>query len=67
MARGGGPEIGDLLGMGASIAGLVVAGGGLGWLVDRGFGFFPVGTLVGLALGIIAACLYMYGQFKKFM
>lgn len=64
---GEGPEPGDLLGMGASIAGLVVAGFGIGWLVDLVTGTFPVCALVGLLLGIIATCFYMYGQFKKFM
>jgi F0F1-type ATP synthase assembly protein I len=64
---GEGPELGDLLGMGVSIAGLVVSGFGIGWLVDLAFGTFPVCALVGLLLGVIAACFYMYGQFKKFM
>jgi F0F1-type ATP synthase assembly protein I len=67
VAQSEGPEIGDLLGMGASIAGLLVIGFGCGWLVDRGIGSFPVGALVGLGLGIVAACFYVYGQFKKFM
>jgi hypothetical protein len=30
-------------------------------------GLFPVFALVGLLLGIVAACFYVYGQFKKFM
>ncbi|WP_028937323.1 AtpZ/AtpI family protein [Pseudonocardia spinosispora] len=67
MARGEGPEIGDLLGMGSSITGCLIVGFGLGWLVDHGLGSFPVGALIGLFLGIVAACFYMYGQFKKFM
>ncbi|HEY1972913.1 MAG TPA: hypothetical protein VGH89_33530 [Pseudonocardia sp.] len=67
MAQGEGPEIGDLLGMGGSITGLLIFGFGIGWLVDRGFGSFPTAALVGLGLGIVAACFYMYGQFKKFM
>jgi F0F1-type ATP synthase assembly protein I len=62
-----GPELGDLLGMGASIAGCLVVGFGLGWLADHLLGVFPVFALVGLLLGIIAACFYTYGQFKKFM
>jgi len=62
-----GPEISDLLGMGASIAGCVVVGFGIGWLVDYALELFPVFALVGLLLGIIAACFYAYGQFKKFM
>lgn len=62
-----GPELGDLLSMGASTAGCVVIGFGIGWLVDHALGMFPVFALVGLLLGIIAACLYVFGQFKKFM
>jgi F0F1-type ATP synthase assembly protein I len=67
MAQRDGPEIGDLLGMGGSIAVLLIFGFGIGWLIDRGLGSFPVCALIGLGLGIVAACLYMYGQFKKFM
>jgi len=62
-----GPELGDLLGMGAGIAGCLVVGFGVGWLADHALGLFPVFALVGLLLGIIAACFYVYGQFKKFM
>jgi F0F1-type ATP synthase assembly protein I len=67
MARGDGPEIGDLLGMGASIAGCLVVGFGIGWLVDLGTRTFPAFALVGLLMGIISAGFYVYGQFKKFM
>lgn len=67
MEGGGGPEIGDLLGMGASIAGYVIIGFGLGWLVDYGVGTFPVFALVGLTLGSIGASFYAYGQFKRYM
>ena len=64
---GEGPELGDLLGMGVSIAGSLVVGFGIGWLVDHMLGSFPAFALVGLVLGIVAACFYVYGQFKKFM
>jgi F0F1-type ATP synthase assembly protein I len=67
MARSEGPEIGDLLGMGGSIAGLLIVGFGVGWWIDRSLDSFPLWALVGLGLGIIAASLYMYSQFKKFM
>jgi F0F1-type ATP synthase assembly protein I len=62
-----GPELGDLLGMGMSMAGLLAIGFGIGWLVDHLTGTFPAFAMVGLLVGIAAACLYMYGQFKKFM
>lgn len=67
MADEDGPEIGDLLGMGASIAGLLIIGFGIGCLVDQLPGTFPVFALTGLFLGVIAACFYMYGQFKRYM
>lgn len=62
-----GPELGDLLSMGASTAGCLVIGFGLGWLVDHALGLFPAFALVGLLLGVIAACFYVVGRFKKFM
>ena len=64
---GDGPELGDLLSMGASTAGCLVIGFGVGWAVDHALGLFPVFALVGLLLGIIAACFYVFAQFKKFM
>lgn len=62
-----GPELGELLGMGASIAGCLVVGFGAGSIVDHVLGKFPAFALVGLLLGIVAACFYTYGQFKKYM
>ena len=64
---GDGPELGDLLGMGVAIAGCLVVGFGIGWIVDLNIGIFPVCALVGLLMGIVAACFYVYGIFKKFM
>jgi F0F1-type ATP synthase assembly protein I len=63
---GGGPELGDLLSMGLTLALCVVAGFGLGWLADLPFGSFPVGALIGLALGIAAAVLFVVKQFRRF-
>ena len=61
-----GPELGDLLSMGLTLALCVVIGFGLGWLVDLAFGSFPVFAMVGLALGVVAASTYVYKQFKRF-
>jgi F0F1-type ATP synthase assembly protein I len=44
----------------------VVVGFGLGWLVDRVTGTFPAFALVGLALGVVAACAYCYKLFKRY-
>jgi F0F1-type ATP synthase assembly protein I len=62
-----GPELSTLLGLGVSIAAFLVVGIGLGWLADRVFDSLPVFIFVGLALGIVGACGYVYVQFKKFM
>ncbi len=62
-----GPQVGDLLSMGVSIALCLVAGFGLGWLLDLPLGTFPVFALVGLGLGIVAAVLFVVALFRRFM
>lgn len=66
MAASDGPQLGDLLSMGGTMAGCVVVGFGLGWLVDLGVGSFPGFALAGLAIGIAAACWFIYRIFKRF-
>jgi F0F1-type ATP synthase assembly protein I len=61
-----GPELGDLLSMGLTLALCVVAGFGIGWLVDLPFGTFPGFAMAGLALGVVAASAYVYKQFKRY-
>ena len=63
---GEGPELGDLLSMGVTLALCVVAGFGLGWLADLAAGTFPVFVLVGILLGVGAASLYVYKLFKRY-
>jgi F0F1-type ATP synthase assembly protein I len=63
---GEGPELGDLLSMGVTLALCVAAGFGLGWLGDMAVGTFPVFALVGLLLGVGAASLYVYKMFKRY-
>lgn len=62
-----GPEVGDLLSMGVSIALCLAAGFGLGWLVDLPLGTFPVFALVGLGLGIVAAVLFVVALFRRYL
>lgn len=67
MDQRNGPELTTLLGLGAATAAILVVGLGLGWLVDRFLGTIPAFTLVGLALGIVGAGVYIYTNFTKFL
>ncbi|HEY0815948.1 MAG TPA: AtpZ/AtpI family protein [Pseudonocardia sp.] len=62
----GGPELGDLLSMGLTLALCVVMGFGLGWLGDLATGTFPLIAMIGLALGVVAATFYVVKQFKRY-
>ena len=62
----GGPQLGDLLSMGMTLALCVVVGFGLGWLGDLVTGTFPLIAMIGLALGVVAAAVYVVKMFKKF-
>ena len=61
-----GPELGDLLSMGLTLATCVIVGFGLGWLLDLAVGSFPGFALAGLALGMVAAGFYFYKVFKRY-
>ena len=50
-----GPELGDLLSMGLTLALCVIIGFGLGWLGDLATGTFPLIAMIGLALGVVLA------------
>ena len=56
-----------LLGMGTVIAAELVAGLGLGWLVDKLAGTGPVFLLIGVLLGIAAAVSYTVVEFRKYL
>jgi ATP synthase protein I len=56
-----------LLGMGTVIAAELVAGLGLGWLVDKLAGTGPVFLLIGVLLGIAAAVSYTIVEFRKYL
>ena len=64
--NGGGPELGDLLSMGLTLALCVVLGFGLGWLGDLATGTFPLLAMIGLALGVVLAVAYVVKQFKRY-
>lgn len=62
-----GPELSTLLGLGAAIAAILMAGLGLGWLVDELVDTRPAFTLGGLALGIVATCCYVYAKLNQYL
>lgn len=61
------PDLATLIGLGAVTAAILLVGLGVGWLVDEVVDTLPAFTLVGLTLGIVGACIYIYGQFSKFL
>lgn len=63
---GSGPELGDLLSMGLTLALCVVLGFGLGWLGDLATGTFPLIAMIGLALGVALATVYVVKQFRRY-
>lgn len=67
MERRNGPDLATLLGLGATIAAILLAGLGLGWLVDELVNTRPAFTLAGLALGIIATCYYVYVKLNQYL
>ena len=61
-----GPQLGDLLSMGMTLALCVVVGFGLGWLGDLATGTFPLIAMIGLALGVVLAAVYVVRMFKRY-
>jgi F0F1-type ATP synthase assembly protein I len=61
------PSAWDLVALGATLAGCVVAGLVVGWLVDRSAGTAPLFLIVGLGLGIVAGCLASYVKIRPFL
>ena len=61
------PSPRELLGVGSAIAVLIAGGMLLGWFIDSRIDTLPIFALVGLAVGITAACFYAYFKFRRFM
>jgi len=60
------PDLSTLLSFGLATATCLVAGLGLGWAVDLALDTLPVFLLVGLGIGIVATCFYIYHQVRSF-
>ncbi|MGH4021902.1 MAG: AtpZ/AtpI family protein [Pseudonocardiaceae bacterium] len=61
------PDLSTLLSFGITTALCLVAGLAVGWLVDELLDTLPVFTLVGLAVGIVGTCWYVYAELKKYL
>jgi F0F1-type ATP synthase assembly protein I len=59
------PDVSALLTIGIVIALCLVAGLGLGWVLDAAVGTSPVFLLVGLLLGVVAAGCYTVAEFRR--
>jgi F0F1-type ATP synthase assembly protein I len=55
-----------LVGVGSGLVAMIIGGMAVGWVIDANAHDFPVFTLVGLAVGIIAASSYLYSMFRRF-
>lgn len=54
-----------MLGMGTTIAAILLVPMVLGWLVDRAVGTLPIFVMVGLVVGLIAAARYTYVEVRR--
>jgi F0F1-type ATP synthase assembly protein I len=57
----------ELLGMGIVTAAVLVAGLGIGWLIDDLAGTTPIFIMIGLALGIVGAVAYIVTKFRTYL
>lgn len=58
-------EAGTALAIGIDFLVIVAAGGGLGWLADRQFGWAPVGVVVGSVVGMVAGLARLIHRLSK--
>ena len=61
------PGLGDLFWLGTACAIAIVAGGGLGYLLDASLGTLPWLTTAGLAFGVISAVLIAVKELRKYL
>lgn len=61
------PSWTTLLGLGITAAGALAIGILAGWGLDAALGTSPVFTLVGIAVGLIGAAVYIVAQFRKYL
>jgi F0F1-type ATP synthase assembly protein I len=52
------------LGIGTAAAGVVIVCGGLGFAVDEGLDTVPIFLVVGLVVGVVGACSFVWTRFR---
>lgn len=52
------------LGIGTAAAGVVIVCGGIGFAVDEGLDTVPVFLFVGLLVGVVGACAFVWTKFR---
>lgn len=67
LSQSNGPDLSALLSFGMATAACLMVGLGLGSLVDWALDTLPVFTLIGLALGIVVTCYYVYTKLKQYL
>lgn len=67
MSQPNGPDLATLLTFGMTTAACLVVGLGLGSLADWALDTLPVFTLIGLAVGIVTTCYYVYTKLKQYL
>jgi len=55
----------DLIGLGGLLAGCVVAGTALGYVLDQAAGTSPAFTLIGIALGMVAGVVGFWAKVRS--
>ena len=55
----------DLIGLGGLLAGCVVAGTALGYVLDQAAGTSPAFTLIGIALGMVAGGVGFWARVRS--
>lgn len=60
------PRLGDLIWVGTACAISVLAGGGIGYLLDGWLHTTPALSFVGLGFGVVSAFMLAWAQVRKF-
>ena len=60
------PSVWEFVTLGSTMVGCIVGGLVVGLLIDHYARTMPVFTVAGVGVGLVAACLAMYGRVRSF-